>query len=99
MGTAMGVIPSGWCNEMRSRKVNIWCRRRMKPRTWLCTQPYHETKFTRPFWLTRWGFPMKPRTDPKQISPEWEDKYCNMSRLHQQDALRRGIQLHAGLPE
>mmetsp|Transcript_100943 Transcript_100943/g.324034 ORF Transcript_100943/g.324034 Transcript_100943/m.324034 type:complete len:95 (+) Transcript_100943:75-359(+) len=79
---------SGWCVKMRSCKVNIWDRRKMRPDKWMISLPYTETKFTRPPWLTRFGFPALPRSDPKTITPDGESKYCNMSRLHEQDAKR-----------
>mmetsp|Transcript_51180 Transcript_51180/g.122592 ORF Transcript_51180/g.122592 Transcript_51180/m.122592 type:complete len:89 (-) Transcript_51180:35-301(-) len=81
----MGRHPMGWCNRMRSKKVNIWEYRFMTPDKWLCNQPYYEVKFTRPYWLTRRGYPNFPRTDAHQIGSKGQ-KYCDMSRLHQQDS-------------
>eukprot|EP00435_Cladocopium_sp_Y103_P065626 s75_g27.t1 len=44
-----------------------------------------EVKFTRPFWLTRRGFPNFPRSNPQELGPKGQ-KYCNMSKIHQQEA-------------
>mmetsp|Transcript_101644 Transcript_101644/g.180223 ORF Transcript_101644/g.180223 Transcript_101644/m.180223 type:complete len:94 (-) Transcript_101644:47-328(-) len=79
--------PMGWCNRLRSKTVNIWDPARHRPDKFLCSQPYHETKFTRPKWLTKWGFPKQPRTPAHEIGRKGE-KYCNMSHIHQQDSKR-----------
>mmetsp|Transcript_33375 Transcript_33375/g.50487 ORF Transcript_33375/g.50487 Transcript_33375/m.50487 type:complete len:99 (+) Transcript_33375:28-324(+) len=78
--------PNGWCHRMRQKKINIWDCRRMRVDKWLCKHPYDEVKFFRPPWLTRYGNPANPRSDPKSITPDGQSKFCNMSRLHQQDA-------------
>mmetsp|Transcript_15139 Transcript_15139/g.40370 ORF Transcript_15139/g.40370 Transcript_15139/m.40370 type:complete len:95 (+) Transcript_15139:118-402(+) len=81
-------LPMGWCNKPRSNRINIWALQRKRPAIYLTLMPFHETKFTRPPWLTKYGFPANPRTDPKEIGRKGEAKYCDMSRLHRQDAAR-----------
>mmetsp|Transcript_67297 Transcript_67297/g.156233 ORF Transcript_67297/g.156233 Transcript_67297/m.156233 type:complete len:94 (+) Transcript_67297:129-410(+) len=76
--------PSGWCNRMRSKRINIWQIKRMHLHQHLCHHPYTEVKFTRPYWLTRFGFPANPRTDRHELGSKGE-KYCDMSKLHQQE--------------
>eukprot|EP00811_Abedinium_folium_P019882 NODE_28849_length_464_cov_4.451039.p2 GENE.NODE_28849_length_464_cov_4.451039~~NODE_28849_length_464_cov_4.451039.p2 ORF type:complete len:89 (-),score=18.78 NODE_28849_length_464_cov_4.451039:105-371(-) len=75
----------GWQNRLRVNRVNIWDVKRMRPDKLICHQMIHETKFTRPPWLTRFGFPMKARTDNADKSTYHTPKYCNMSRIHKQD--------------
>mmetsp|Transcript_91174 Transcript_91174/g.242133 ORF Transcript_91174/g.242133 Transcript_91174/m.242133 type:complete len:94 (+) Transcript_91174:94-375(+) len=77
-------LPSGWCNRMRSKRLNKWAINRMNLHQHLVNHPYTEVKFTRPAWLTRWGFPANPRTDPHEIGRKGE-KYCDMSKLHSQE--------------
>eukprot|EP00434_Breviolum_minutum_P016976 symbB.v1.2.014976.t2/scaffold1107.1/size155946/10 len=69
---------------MWSKRINIWESRFMRPDKWLCNHPYHEVKFTRPYWLGRRGFPNIPRSNPHEIGRKGE-KYCDMSKIHQQE--------------
>mmetsp|Transcript_63740 Transcript_63740/g.137093 ORF Transcript_63740/g.137093 Transcript_63740/m.137093 type:complete len:96 (+) Transcript_63740:91-378(+) len=81
----MGKQPVGWVNALRARRVNIWEPKYMRPDKWLCNHPYTEVKFTRPPWLTRYGFPAQPRTAPGDVVRN-SAKHCDMSKLHKQDA-------------
>mmetsp|Transcript_34620 Transcript_34620/g.88840 ORF Transcript_34620/g.88840 Transcript_34620/m.88840 type:complete len:93 (-) Transcript_34620:99-377(-) len=83
--------PSGWCHRMRSQRVNIWDTQRLRPDKWLIYHPYQEVKFTRPPWLTRWGFPAKPRTEADPRAKR-DHKFCNMSMLHKQDEKKPLVQ-------
>eukprot|EP00439_Symbiodinium_sp_Y106_P023858 s7408_g2.t3 len=96
LSPGMNRRPMGWCNRLRAKKVNIWKYQFMGPDKWLCNHPYHEVKFTRPYWLTRRGFPNFPRSDPHQIGPKGE-KFFDMSRLHAQDD-RKGSGWKEGRP-
>mmetsp|Transcript_65215 Transcript_65215/g.102730 ORF Transcript_65215/g.102730 Transcript_65215/m.102730 type:complete len:90 (-) Transcript_65215:20-289(-) len=81
--------PMGWTNALRCKKVNIWDPARQRVDKYLCSQPYQEVKFTRPTWLTRFGFPSKPRSSPEDLALRKGDaKYCDMSKLHKQEAKR-----------
>mmetsp|Transcript_103207 Transcript_103207/g.291435 ORF Transcript_103207/g.291435 Transcript_103207/m.291435 type:complete len:92 (-) Transcript_103207:100-375(-) len=78
-----GRNPTGWCNMLRSKRVNIWDIKRYRPLEYMCIQPYHEVKFNRPPWLNRWGNPKKPRNP--DVDTKGQTRRCDMTKLHKQD--------------
>mmetsp|Transcript_38948 Transcript_38948/g.70913 ORF Transcript_38948/g.70913 Transcript_38948/m.70913 type:complete len:120 (+) Transcript_38948:71-430(+) len=89
--------PMGWSNALRAKRVNIWDVALRRPDKLLTSQPYMETKFNRPRWLTRYGFPAEPRTPREEMKKAYDGKkYCNMARIHHQDKRvpHQGDKLH-----
>eukprot|EP00929_Paragymnodinium_shiwhaense_P009377 TRINITY_DN11352_c0_g1_i2.p3 TRINITY_DN11352_c0_g1~~TRINITY_DN11352_c0_g1_i2.p3 ORF type:complete len:106 (+),score=13.82 TRINITY_DN11352_c0_g1_i2:105-422(+) len=80
--------PMSWTYRLKRYRVNIWDARKYRADKYLCVQPYQEVKFTRPWWLTRHGFPKFSRTPGHEIGSKGEDKYCDMSKIHRQEARR-----------
>mmetsp|Transcript_36076 Transcript_36076/g.82855 ORF Transcript_36076/g.82855 Transcript_36076/m.82855 type:complete len:121 (-) Transcript_36076:53-415(-) len=78
--------PMGWTNALRAKRVNIWDVNLFRPDKLLCRQPFMETFFTRPKWLTRYGNPRETRTPKEEMQKSYDGKkYCDMGRIHVQD--------------
>ncbi|KAF4691999.1 hypothetical protein FOZ60_014324 [Perkinsus olseni] len=55
----------------------------------LIRQPFVCTRFLRPSHLTPYGYSRLPRTEIDE--KKYEEKFCDMSRLHRQDEQRLGL--------